>query len=346
MTAVPATAPAAIWVETNLLEVRDVEVPVPGPGEVLIRIRAAGICGSDLHSFHTGSRRHIPGIGPGHELAGEVAALGPDVEGPPVGTRVAPFAARICDQCEFCRGGRMHLCPSLRIAGAGYQGGMGHYFLAQAGYTYLVPEGMPWEIAAMSEPCGISLHALKRGGLRRGQRVLILGAGAIGLFAALVARDGGASRIGITARYPHQVAAARALGVTDVFESDEVGSRWSEAGAWDMVVETVGGSAPTLQQAIDVVSRGGTVVLVGVHTEALPINTFRVFLHEISIVGCFGYDNVGPRTDYDDTLALLSKYQDLVAPLVTHTYPLAQANEAFATAVDKKSGAIKVTVLP
>lgn len=111
-------------------------------------------------------------------------------------------------------------------------------------------------------------------------------------------------------------------------------------------METVGGTAPTLQQAIDVAAIGGTIVLLGIHTEPQWIQTWRIFYNELHIVGSLGYDNVGPRSDYDETLALLAKYQDLVAPLVTHTYPLDQAAEAFATALDKRSGAIKVTVLP
>lgn len=343
---IPATAPAAIWADTNILAIQDVPVPFPGPGDVLIRIRACGICGSDLHAFHTGSRRHIPGIGPGHELAGEVAALGLGVVGPPVGTRVAVLAGRVCGTCDFCRAGKLQLCPRIAIAGGSYPGGMSEYFMAQAGYVYRVPEGMSWQVAALSEPCGVSLHAMKRAGLQRGQRVLVLGAGTIGLFAALVARDAGASRIGITARYPHQAAAARSLGATDVFDPEDVG-RGSEAAseAWDIVVETVGGTAPTFQQATHLVASGGTIALVGVHTEPQTVNLVPIFAREINIVGCFGYDHVGPRADYDETLALLAKYHDLVAPLVTHTYPLSRASEAFATALDKKSGAIKVTVL-
>lgn len=345
--AIPTTAPSAVWVEPNVIGVREVPVSPPGPGDVLIRVRACGICGSDLHAFHGGARRHIPGIGPGHELAGEVVALGPGVAGPAVGTRVAVLAGRVCGTCDFCRAGKLQLCPRIAIAGGSYPGGMGEYFMAQAGYVYNVPDGMSWEVAALSEPCGISLHAMKRAGLQRGQRVLVLGAGTIGLFAALVARDGGASRIGITARYPHQAAAARSLGVTDVFDPDDVG-RGSQAAseAWDVVVETVGGTAPTLQQATHLVRSGGTIALVGVHTEPQTLNLFPIFARELNIVGCFGYDNVGPRADYDETLALLSKYHDIVAPLVTHTYPLAQAGQAFETALDKKSGAIKVTVLP
>lgn len=344
---IPATARSAVWVDTNVVAVQDVPVPAPGAGEVLVRIRACGICGSDLHGFHTGSRRFAPGVGPGHELAGEVAALGPGVSGPEPGTRVAMLAGRTCTECVYCRGGRLQLCPKIRIAGGTYPGGMAEYFVAQAGFVYPVPEGMPWTVAALSEPCGVSLHGLKRANVRRGQRVLVLGAGTIGLFAVLVAKDAGASRIGITARYPHQADAARSLGATDVFHPDEVGPRTPAAAEqWDVVVETVGRAAPTLQQAIDVVGRGGTISLLGVHTEPQIIQTFRIWAQEITIAGSFGYDNVGPRSDYEETLELLARYQDLVAPLVTHTYSLEEASQAFDTALDKKSGAIKVTVLP
>jgi threonine dehydrogenase-like Zn-dependent dehydrogenase len=224
---------------------------------------------------------------------------------------------------------------------------MGEYFLAQAGLVYLVPEGMDWTVAALSEPCAISLHGMKRAGMARGQRVLVLGAGTIGLFAALVARDAGASHIGITARYPQQAAAARSLGVHDVFDPGEVGPESAAArGNWDLVVETVGGSAPTFQQAIDLAGRGGKILLLGIHSGAQPFTPTRIWFEELTIVGAWGYDDGGQHSDYDDTLALLQKYHEIVRPLVTHTFPLDRASEAFDASVDKRSGAIKVTVLP
>lgn len=249
--------------------------------------------------------------------------------------------------CEFCRLGRLQLCRKLRFSGVSYPGGMGEYFLAQAELVYLVPEGMDWTVAALSEPCAISLHGIKRAGIVPGQRVLVLGAGTIGLFAALVARDAGASHVGITARYVHQAAAARSLGVHEVFDPEDIGRGSAAAsGNWDLVVETVGGAAPTFSQAIDLAARGGKVLLLGIHTVPQTVNTTQIWREELTIIGAWGYDHGSPRADYDDTLALLQKYHQIVAPLVTHTFPLDRATEAFAASVDKHSGAIKVTVLP
>ncbi len=348
MATLPRTGRSAVWVDDNVIGVREVAVTPPGPSEILVRIRACGICGSDLHSFHSDApRRHLPGIGPGHELAGEVVALGPGVDGPEPGTRVALLAARVCGSCAQCRSGNEQRCPQLRIAGGNYPGGMGEYFTAQAGFLYPLPDGMPWEVAALSEPCGISLHGLKRAGLTRGQRVLVLGAGTIGLFAVLMAHDAGAARVGVTARYPQQAETARRLGATDIFDPNDVraGTPAADVG-WDIVVETVGGASQTLQQALEVVGRGGTIALLGVHTVPQSIGTLGMLMRELTIVGSFGYDHAGPRSDYEEALALLAKYQERVQTLVTHTFPLERASEAFATALDKRSGAIKVTVFP
>jgi propanol-preferring alcohol dehydrogenase len=122
---VPRTARSAVWQANNRLEVQDLPVPEPGPGQVLVRVRACGICGSELHRFHTNvPRPAVPGIGPGHEVAGEVAALGPGVDGPAVGTRVAPLAGDVCGGCSMCRAGRYALCPRAKIAGVSWPGGI------------------------------------------------------------------------------------------------------------------------------------------------------------------------------------------------------------------------------
>jgi len=117
-------------------------------------------------------------------------------------------------------------------------------------------------------------------------------------------------------------------------------------GGWDLVVETVGGHAPTLQQAVNIADAGGTVLLLGVHSAPQSLVTQRVWLDEVTIVGAFGYGRWGGRADYEDAIALVARNQEALAPLVTHVLPLDRVDEAFATAVDKRSSAIKVVVTP
>jgi 2-desacetyl-2-hydroxyethyl bacteriochlorophyllide A dehydrogenase len=344
----PQSSRSAVWIENSALIVRDVPVPALEPDEVLVRIGAAGICGSDLHAFRMEvPRRRMAGIGPGHEIAGEVIAVGEGVAGPVPGTRVAVFGGKVCKTCAFCRGGRPQLCGKIRLAGQNYPGGMAEYFVAQDGMVCPLPDTVDWPLAALCEPLAICLHGLKKVGRLRGRRVLVLGAGTIGLLAALVALDAGAEAVAITARYHHQAAAARALGVHEIYDPEEI-ARGAPASRldWDVVVEAVGGNAPTLQQAIDVAARGATVLLIGAHHAAQPILTTRVFRHELTIVGSFGCNYLGPRSDFEASLALIETYRDRLAPLVTHTFPLHDVSAAFAAALDKRSGAIKVSVLP
>lgn len=340
---------SAIWAQDRVIAIREIDVPCLLNGEVLIRVRAAGICGSDLHQFRLNAKTtRMPNMGPGHELAGEIVALGPGVTSPPVGSRVTCFAGRTCKSCGFCLTKRPQLCTKLRLAGQNYPGGMGEYFVAQAEMVYLLPVGIDWPVAALSEPLSVAIHGMKRASITNGQRVLVIGAGTIGLLAALVAIDAGAAHVALVARHEHQVAAAWSIGAHEVFGQKEFELQKPSVARknWDLVVESVGGISQTLQQAIDVVACDGTVLLLGVHHVSQSIMPARLFRHELRIVGAFGCNYLGPCSDFDQSVGLIRKYQNLVAPLVTHTFPLESASAAFATALDKRSGAIKVSILP
>jgi threonine dehydrogenase-like Zn-dependent dehydrogenase len=342
----PATARAALWGEQNALLVEEVPVREPGPGQILVRVRACGICGSDLHRFHTDipvpSR---PGIGPGHEIAGVVAALGKGVDGPAAGTPVVMEPGFSCDRCNDCRRGRWSLCSKKQIMGFSVPGGMADYVLAGDGHVFPIPADLPFTLATVTEPLAINLRGLRRAGLAQSQHIFVIGAGAIGLLAVLLARNAGASRIGVAARYPHQRAAALALGATDVYDPDELTPRSSATRAgWDIVVESVGGNAPTVQQALDLAIAGGTVLVLGVHQAPVTIATVRIWRDEVNLIGSFGYTRTGSRPDYEDAVEIVSRYRDEIAALVTNVYPLDRVADAFAAALDKGRGAIKVVV--
>lgn len=264
---------------------------------------------------------------------------------PAAGTRVAVEPYFSCGVCRHCRRGRGYLCRRRRILGFGTPGGMADRTLAQAGRVYPLPDDLPWSTAVLTEPLAIVLHGLRRAGLELGQRVFVIGAGAIGLLTVLLAAEGGATAIGVAARHPQQRGMAAALGATNVVDPEHLDADLARAG-WDLVVETVGGHAPTLQQAVDLAESGGAVLLLGVHSVPQSLTTTRIWLDEVTIVGSFGYGRWGARADYEDAIAILARHQDRLSPLVTHTFPLDAAADAFATAADKRSGAIKVVVTP
>ena len=346
MDVIPTLTRSAIWAPENSLKVLAEEMPLVAAGELLIRIRAAGICGSDLHRFQSGNRRTAEGLGPGHELAGEVVRLGPGVCGPDVGTRVVVFAGKICSACAFCLTGRSQLCGLIRLAGQNYPGGIAEHFVAQAGMVFPIPGDLDWPLAALAEPFSVAIHGLERARMATGQRVLVIGAGTIGLATALAAVDANAARVGIVARYRHQADVARLFGVDDVFDADELRINGLARSGWDIVVESVGGSQQTLQQAVRLVTPGGTVLLLGVHQSPQTIEAARIFRLELTVVGSFGCNHLGDPQGFVKSLTLINKYRYRVRKLITHTFPLDEVNQAFKTAFDRMHGAIKVTVLP
>ena len=313
----------------------------------MLRVRACGICGSDLHWFTGGARP--PAVCPGHEIAGEVVGLGSAVTGVALGARVTAEPMATCGHCRWCRAGTPQLCRQLRVAGMHRPGGFAELIALPAAMLYPLPPALDWPLAALSEPMAVAVHATRLAALGAGQRVLILGAGAIGLLAVVAARAVGAE-VWITARHPHQAAAAQRLGATRVFATDATGAderrALTTAHDVDAVLETVGGTADTLADAVHAVRPGGTVILLGVFTAPPPLPATTLLMKEVRLIGSMMYDRTAPRPDFATAIDLLATRRTDLAPLVTHQFALTDIQHAFDTAADKRSGAIKVSVLP
>src|SRR6185503_344674 len=206
MRAARAEGPGRIVVE-------DVDRPEPGPGEVVVAIGACGICGSDLHWYH--DEMMLPVACPGHEIAGTVAMAGSGVDTLREGDRVAVEGIASCGAC--------HYCPRIGIVGMTIPGGYAEFLKIPARHCFAVGD-MDMATAALSEPLGVEVHGVRIAGLGIGQRVLVLGAGTIGLMAVVAARAGGAGEILVTARRPQQKAAALALGADRVFSDSDEGA--------------------------------------------------------------------------------------------------------------------------
>lgn len=326
----------------------DVPEPAPRPGEVIVRVRACGICGSDLHRYRAG------GMGsawiPGHEIAGEVAALGTGVSGWDEGAPVAVEPWFTCRTCPRCLSGNYHLCAWRGLMGAAADGGLADLVRAPAYALFALPSRMAFDAGALAEPMAVAVHGARVAGIKAGDRVLVQGSGVIGLLSAWVARSLGAE-VTATARYPHQAEAAARFGASRVIPADK--EHWhglaelARARPFDVVLETVGGEADTLEQAPGLVRPGGTVCVLGVFFHPPRLNALALVLNEVRMVGAITYGRAPDGVaDFDRALALLDADRDLAASLITHRRPLDDVAEAYALADDKASKALKVTVEP
>lgn len=336
-----STMKAAFCTGKHVIEVRETDVRRPGHGEALVRVRACGICGSDLH-FYNGAFPAMASVSPGHEFCGEVAEVGDGVSGFAPGDRVVVEPIRSCRECAYCRTGQYQICPQHVLLGTFVPGGLAEYICVPAYTLYELPDALDWELGALTEPLAVAVHGLHIADLAVGERVLVMGSGAIGLLSVLAAKAAGAGEVIATYRHEHQGQAALAAGADRALKDGETGGL--EKAGIDVVVETVGGAAPTLSQALGIVRPGGRISVLGLFTQAVQMNALGLMLKEVKMAGGITYCRPGQHSDFDTALGILQSQPDRARAIITHRFPLSEAAEAFATAADKSTGAIKVQV--
>jgi len=339
---------AAVSRGPRRIEVDAVPVPEPGAGEARVRVGACGICGSDLHLFEAGGL--APGLVPGHEMMGVVDAVGPGVSGVAPGARVAVEPFRTCGACPACRAGRGNLCPEAKLLGVHAPGGLAEYVVAPTDRLFPVPVDLADPVAALAEPLAVSVHGLRRAAFEPGQRVLVLGAGTVGLLTVLAARAMGAGDVWVSARHPHQAEAARAAGAHRVLDEAEAAPDTLGAAARsngiDVAVETVGGRADTLAAAGAAIRPGGVVSVLGLFMAPVTLDTIPLLMKEATLTWSYCYEHGDHGADFADAVAILDRHREAASRLVSHTVPLAEAPRAFALAADRRAGALKVSVVP
>lgn len=344
----PEARMRAAVVRDRRLRLEEVPRPEPGPGEVRVRVTACGICGSDLHLHRSGL--FPPGVTPGHEIAGVVDALGPGVRELGEGETVAVEPFLSCGECPECQAGRDPLCRRARILGVLAPGGLAEYVVVPARRLFHVPADLEPPVAALAEPTAVAVHGLRRVAFEPGQRVLILGAGPIGLLTLLTARALGAEETWITARHEHQAALARDLGAERVLPESEAepdGLRaLGEAHRFDLVVETVGGSAPTLHQAVAAVRPGGAISVLGMFLGKIELDAFPLLLKEVTLAWSYCYRHGDEAADFAEAVDLLDAERERAARIATHPLHLDEVERAFEIAAARRSGVLKVSIMP
>jgi L-idonate 5-dehydrogenase len=333
------------------LRAHDMDLPVVSPGHVMLRVKRAGICGSDMHYYSHGRIGSFVPKRPfvlGHEFAGEVVSIGDGVSPSMIGQRVTVDPSIPCGECKFCLGGRYNLCRNMRFYGSAscdphIDGGFAEYTNAPAKNCWIVPDSLGWGEAAMIEPLSVVVHAARRAGDIACRRVLVTGGGAIGQLMALVARSFGASQVVMSdiAEYPRQLAirlgADAALDANDVdFEAQATAL---SQGGFDFVFEA-SGSAQALSQAIAAAERGSTIVQVGTlpAPATAPLNS--IMAKELNFIGSFRFANV-----FATALDLAVSRRVNLSALISAVLPLIDMQKAMNLAIGKRE-VVKIQIEP
>lgn len=341
---------ALVLSEYKHLEVKDVPAPVAGAKEVLVQVAACGICGSDVHGYDGSSGRRIPPIVMGHEAAGIVAGVGPEVRGFRMGDRVTFDSTVYCGECEFCRRGEANLCDNRQVIGVSCgeyrrEGAFAEYVTVPERVVYRLPEGLGFAEAAMLEAVSVGLHAVRVSELKGGETALVIGAGMIGLLTLQAARVAGCSRIVVADVDATRLKLAKELGADETVlasgtEMVKEVLRSTGGRGVDVALEAVGRDE-TVTAAIDCVRKGGTVTLVGNIAPTVTLPLQRVVTRQIRLQG-----SCASAGEYGEAMRLMSEGKIKVAPLITAVAPLHDGPGWFERLYQREPGLMKVVLDP
>lgn len=330
---------AAVWEEPGRLSIAERPDPQPGPGEIVVRVAACGMCGTDLH-IAAGEFPPTPyPIVPGHEFAGEVVAVGDGVEEPAEGDLVAVDPSLFCGHCDFCRIQRGNLCQNWNAIGDTVDGAFAELVKAPARNAYRLPDGIDGRAGALVEPISCAVHGLRRLAPDPGEVMLITGAGTMGLILLQLARRGGAARVVVVDRNEERLRRAGSLGADTVHTSVDEARGEVELG-FDSVIDATG-VGPVIEQGLGAVRRGGKLMVFGVAPEdaRVRVSPFRVYNDEIIVLG-----SMAVLYTFQPAVELLQAGAVDAQALITHGFALEDFGEALDTM--RRGEGVKVQVLP
>lgn len=340
---------ALLLSEYKKLQVADVPVPVPGPEEILVRVAACGICGSDVHGYDGSSGRRIPPIIMGHEAAGVVADVGSGVTGFRNGDRVTFDSTIYCGDCAFCRGGKPNLCDRREVLGVScgdYRraGAFAEFVVLPARIAYHLPDNLSFAEAALLEAVSVALHAVSLVKIEPGSSALVVGAGTIGLLVQQALKVAGCARVFVTDLDPTRLALSESLGATSVLRSGpellQTILDLTDGMGVEVAIEAVG-NTPAVHSAINCVRKGGDVVLVGNISPEVTIPLQKVVSRQITLFGSCASSGEYPRA-----IELLSSGQIKVKPLISAIAPLTDGPQWFERLYAREPNLMKVVLQP
>ncbi len=341
---------ALVLKEYKQLSYEDAPMPELKAGEVLIAVKACGICGSDVHGLDGSTGRRQPPIIMGHEASGTIAELGRDVSGWKTGDRVTFDSTIYCGTCEFCRAGQINLCNNRRVLGVSCEdyrqhGAFAEFVAVPQHVLYRLPETIPFEFAALLEPFTIGMHALNRAPVKANESVVIIGCGTIGLVLVQLTKSAGFRQIIAVDVAPEKLAAAAKLGAHHSINSSagdplkEILRLTHDVGA-DRALEAVGVGA-TVNMAVRCVRKGGTVVLVGNVAPNVELPLQVVVTRELSLLG-----TCASAGEYPACLEMMAAGKLDPAAILSAVAPLSEGAAWFDRLYRKEPGLMKVILTP
>ncbi|MBP2113338.1 NAD(P)-dependent alcohol dehydrogenase [Paenibacillus silagei] len=339
---------ACYMTDLKQMAMKEIGMPVAQAGEVIVKLEVVGICGSDVHYLEHGRIGDFVVNGDfilGHECAGEVVELGPGVKHLKVGDRVALEPGVTCGQCEFCKSGKYNLCPDVQfLATPPYHGCLMDYMAFPENMAFKLPDNVSSKEGALVEPLAVGLHAAAQGGVKLGDRVVILGAGCIGLVTLLACKAYGATEIVVVDIIEKRLEAAMRLGATRVINARqedvlEAVAAWTDGAGVDKVIETAG-SEHTVKQTPYLVKRGGTIVLVGLAAkDIIDFDFMQIMFKEADIKSVFRYRNLYPAA-----IGAIADGKIDVKGIVTHEFDFEETQQAFDYVINNKEDVVKAVI--
>ena len=327
------------------ISLENVEIPTPGENEVLVKVKVCGICGSDIHSYKGKHPFVHPPIVLGHEFSGVIHRVGDGVKNFSSGDRVVVEPNIVCGKCYNCLHGRYNICTNLKVIGCvGYDGAFSEYIVVPENKVLKLPDGISFDDAALVEPLAVAVHAVRKSGQKIGDRVLILGAGTIGLLTLQVANLAGAREVIITDLLSYRLEKAKNLGADKVINPELedlvelIHKEYGKEGI-DLIYDCVGVDK-TISQAIQIARKGTRIMVVGVPEEKIKIDLSLIQDRELEIIGSLMYI----REDFIEAIDLVQKEKIKADSFVTHHFKLKDIEKAFRLVTEGKEKILKVLI--
>lgn len=346
----PTTTKSAVLNKVYDMQIKETPVKEMKSTDVLVKVMAVGICGSDVHFYDSGRLGDFVVNAPlilGHESSGQIIAVGDDVTGFKAGDRVALEPGVPCGTCKYCRSGRYNLCPNVKfMATPPVNGDLTQYITWPADFVYHIPDDMTYEVGSLSEPFSVSIHAAQLMDIQPNSTVFISGSGPVGLLAILAARAFNAGKIIASDAQPSRLEVAKKLGATDTIDvtkeniKTKIKSLTNDHGA-DYVIEASGNNHAE-SDALLTLGRGGKIAYVGMPAhDTAPLDIMFMTTYEPQIFGVFRYANTYPLA-----IKILHDHMDEAENLLTDFYDLEHTRDAFERTRTAKSDSLKVIIYP